>query len=290
MIGACATSLQMEEAKPCVQEQITLANKQALTTLVTTRGVMTSACRIVQRGYDLLSRTITASKWCPLRGTLRFFETTEEQERSYIAPHEIPGDTTVLLIKKDHAAIIMGGYQLSAQDDIEDIQSYQGNHVFSWCPVETVPAKASRNLRNLFPQKEHHHSNDTDACRPAEYQNKNKSLKKFLQSLLTVEGYNRVKTESRIKAIPVNGLDTRAMREKAREIKETKQFCWVEQNCSQTVLSIIKAGLPIEQAQKVCSPWLWTTPADIENITEKLIEEKILTKGEVDIWFDAREQ
>ncbi|MRI33407.1 hypothetical protein EOPP23_10460 [Endozoicomonas sp. OPT23] len=122
-----------------------------------------------------------------------------------------------------------------------------------------------------------------------------------VMSLTTKPGSNYLRPDEGVFAIPIQGLDVEAMKAKAKEIKESRNFEMLSMNCSKSVLEIIKAGLPAEAASQVPEAWGWTTPTDVENIVASLIENSSITSGEIDstgeihftdddedIWFDAQ--
>ena len=257
-------------------------------------------------GKAIQTRTVCWHSLIPFRGTYNSFQDNEVQERRKVNAKSIFEDTAVVTLNNRHAAVLMGGCDAPSGDPKmnEHFMSFSGRLISADPYKKLSESKKELSLfmvimvgtsfmfGTLMPWRLAGLSGLCLTEKMFESVGANGLFKSFVK-LIDVEGTNQPSlVESTYIPIPLIGLDTAAMRERALEIREQGEYNYVTRNCSWAVLECIKAGLPTEVVEKLPSAGLYTTPTDVENTSAFLIENEYVISGEVDkdgvAWFDAR--
>ncbi|MGB1271569.1 MAG: hypothetical protein ACPG5T_05815 [Endozoicomonas sp.] len=266
----------------------------------------------VYGGACLLARRVAESQWCPLKGTIQYFQSNLIEKSDVVLPDKVLPDTAVLLMNNKHSAILMGGYDAEKLENPHQTKSSScSEHIFSWYPkkgfTKTASQAIGRPIATLSgPTGTYYALIASGTANPVKgvcliYSvltalafcggRKYNPLRKLIDSILYEEGVNLLSLKENIQAIPLNGLNIENMKLEAKRIKASESFSLTNTNCSETVLAIIKAGLPEHVAGKIRSPRLWATPKDVVDAVHSLAQEGWISEGEVDdegdIWFDA---
>ena len=244
----------------------------------------------------LRTRATSLWDWVPFKGTIRAFLGNDVSKATSISPEKIPEDVAVLLVNNKHPSIIMGGFDSSnsnpnAMADLE-------KHVFSWFPKDedtaytrTIITACIASIPNeviyrLLSSEEYDYPRLLSGLiclttLSTIFYTVN-PIKNRLLSLMSTAGKNTPSIHDKVFAIPIKGLNVKAMQKKAEEIKQKQEFCIVGTNCSRSVLEILKAGLPKEVLKNLKEPTAWATPTDIENIADFLAKQDVLMTGTID--------
>lgn len=257
-------------------------------------------------GVAIQTRTIFWHSLIPFRGTYNSYQANEVKESRKVCVESVFEDTTVVTINNRHAAVLMGGCDAASDDQKmnEHFMNFFGELVTADLYQKLLESKrdlslfaavmvgTSCMLSTLMPP--------TLAGLSATYLAEKmlesvgaKGLFQIASKLVDVKGDNSPSlVKSTYIPIPLIGLDTAAMRNRALEIREQSEFNYVTKNCSWAVLECLKAGLPTKVVKKLPSVGLYTTPTDVKNTIAFLIENEYVISGEVDkdgvAWFDAR--
>lgn len=260
---------------------------------------------VKENGTKNFKRTISQYSSIPFMGIINWLQENKVKQTSKVSVESIFEDTAVITVNNKSAAVLMGGCEKTvAGTKLEENFLHFTGLVGTEDPFGKLSTRktelslslaimlgSSYMLSTLIPS--------TLAGLTAVYLTDkvfqcfgNNPVKSVLEIGNLKGTYLTNLIESTYIPIPLIGLDTSAMREKAQEIKEKYDYNFFLSNCSWAVLECIKAGLPDEVVKKLPLPGLFTTPTDVENIIAFLIENEYVISGEVDedgvAWFDAR--
>lgn len=245
---------------------------------------------------EITKRTTASKSWNPFNGSIQAFQKNKIDKPSQVIPEKIPDDVVVLLVNNRHPSIVLGGFDSTQSNP--NAKADMEKHIFSWFPKDAGNANTKMYIAAAGATAVNEaiyqflKAKELPCPRPlaglmclatvSMIAYTDNPLKDMIISSLSTRGRNSPSIHDRVAAIPMKGLDVKAMQDKAEEIKKKGEFFMLGTNCSRSVLEILKAGLPKDAIKSLKEPAGWVTPTDVENIADFLAEQHMVERGTID--------